>query len=82
MRLQNQAQAERNKQINQEEMSKNIETFKESLESLRNYQYSEETFEFLLNDALQKLEMCKTSNQYRSWLGEINSIEEEYNNNN
>ena len=82
LRLQNQAQAERNKQINQEEMSKNIETFKESLESLRNYQYSEETFEFLLNDALQKLEMCKTSNQYRSWLGEINSIEEEYNNNN
>ena len=82
LRLQNQAQAERNKQINQEEMSKNVETFKESLESLRNYQYSEETFEFLLNDALQKLEMCKTSNQYRSWLGEINSIEEEYNNNN
>ena len=61
------------------EMKTNEDNFLEALNSLRNYQYSSESFDSLLNEAMVRLNKVSQSESYESWLDEINKIESEYN---
>lgn len=61
--------------IEEENIEVNENLFLESLESLRNYKYSEEPTSVLIIDARNKLEKCIKSKHYKTWEAELRELE-------